>query len=223
MRWFTVFLSQGSLSPTQSSRLFLLVFHQANVMENFFEREMKRLAFVEERKKIRSNEKKEQDAESARRQQVSTSLTPSLTKALFIWEKVAPCTRVTLLPESPWARQLFMRFFINWSERLHDKSQLASGSRVTREAGSLGWRDRVTLGAGPTFPPRKHTLTRVGGPTRNTEHTGYVLLNKTTWRTIRRSQQDEWKADGLTLFWDSSQSPKREPSFDSITRGKFSM
>ena len=40
-------------------------------MENLFEREMKRLAFVEERKKIRDNEKKERDAEESRRQQVS--------------------------------------------------------------------------------------------------------------------------------------------------------
>ena len=73
-------------------------------------------------------------------------------KALFIWEKGVPESRATLLPESPWVRQLFIRFFINRSERLHDKSQLAWGRRVTPVAGSLGWRDRVTLGAGPTFP-----------------------------------------------------------------------
>ena len=40
-------------------------------MENFFEREVKRLAFVEERMKIREQEKKQLDAEESRRQQVS--------------------------------------------------------------------------------------------------------------------------------------------------------
>lgn len=39
-------------------------------MENFFEREVKRLAFVEERMKIRGQEKKQLDAEESRRQQV---------------------------------------------------------------------------------------------------------------------------------------------------------
>jgi len=39
-------------------------------MENFFEREVKRLAFVEERMKIRDQEKKQLDAEESRRQQV---------------------------------------------------------------------------------------------------------------------------------------------------------
>lgn len=40
-------------------------------MENFFEREVKRLAFVEERMKIREQEKKQLDAEESKRQQVS--------------------------------------------------------------------------------------------------------------------------------------------------------
>ena len=39
-------------------------------MENFFEREVKRLAFVEERMKIREQEKKQLDAEESKRQQV---------------------------------------------------------------------------------------------------------------------------------------------------------
>ena len=39
-------------------------------MENFFEREMKRLAFVEERMKIRAQEKIQRDAEETKRQQV---------------------------------------------------------------------------------------------------------------------------------------------------------
>lgn len=39
-------------------------------MENFFEREVKRLAFVEERMRIREQEKKQLDAEESRRQQV---------------------------------------------------------------------------------------------------------------------------------------------------------
>ncbi|XP_048581354.1 dynein axonemal intermediate chain 3 [Nematostella vectensis] len=43
--------------------------NEANVMENFFEREVKRLAFVEERKKMREVEKRERDAEETRRQQ----------------------------------------------------------------------------------------------------------------------------------------------------------
>lgn len=42
---------------------------QANVMENFFEREVKRLAFVEERKKIREAEKREHDALETKKQQ----------------------------------------------------------------------------------------------------------------------------------------------------------
>ena len=66
-------------------------------------------------------------------------------------EKLSRGPGSPISPKSPWARQLFIRFFINRSERLHDKSQLASGRRVPRVAGSLGWRDRVTLGAGPTF------------------------------------------------------------------------
>ena len=40
-------------------------------MENFFEREVKRLAFVEERMKIREQEKKQLDAEESKRQQAS--------------------------------------------------------------------------------------------------------------------------------------------------------
>ena len=40
-------------------------------MENFFEREVKRLAFVEERMTIREQEKKQLDAEESKRQQVS--------------------------------------------------------------------------------------------------------------------------------------------------------
>ena len=40
-------------------------------MENFFEREVKRLAFVEERMKIREQEKKQMDTEESKRQQVS--------------------------------------------------------------------------------------------------------------------------------------------------------
>ena len=39
-------------------------------MENFFERETKRLAFVEERMKIRAQEKIQRDAEETKRQQV---------------------------------------------------------------------------------------------------------------------------------------------------------
>lgn len=39
-------------------------------MENLFEREVKRLAFVEERMKIREQEKKQLDAEENKRQQV---------------------------------------------------------------------------------------------------------------------------------------------------------
>ena len=39
-------------------------------MENFFERETKRLAFVEERMKIRAQEKIQWDAEETKRQQV---------------------------------------------------------------------------------------------------------------------------------------------------------
>ena len=44
-------------------------------MENFFEREVKRLAFVEERMKIREQEKKQLDAEESKRQQVSVRVT----------------------------------------------------------------------------------------------------------------------------------------------------
>ena len=40
-------------------------------MENFFEREVKRLAFVEERMTIREQEKKQLDAEESKRQQVN--------------------------------------------------------------------------------------------------------------------------------------------------------
>ena len=40
-------------------------------MENFFEREVKRLGFVEERMKIREQEKRQLDAEESKRQQVS--------------------------------------------------------------------------------------------------------------------------------------------------------
>ena len=40
-------------------------------MENFFEREVKRLAFVEERMKRREQEKKHLDAEESKQQQVS--------------------------------------------------------------------------------------------------------------------------------------------------------
>lgn len=40
-------------------------------MENFFEREVRRLAFVEERMKIREQEKRQLDAEQTKRQQVS--------------------------------------------------------------------------------------------------------------------------------------------------------
>ena len=43
-------------------------------MENFFEREVKRLTFVEERIKIREQEKKQLDAEESKRQQVSDKL-----------------------------------------------------------------------------------------------------------------------------------------------------
>jgi len=43
--------------------------NEANAMENFFEREVKRLAFVEERMKIREQEKKQLDAEESKRQQ----------------------------------------------------------------------------------------------------------------------------------------------------------
>lgn len=43
--------------------------NEATAMENFFEREVKRLAFVEERMKIREQEKKQLDAEESRRQQ----------------------------------------------------------------------------------------------------------------------------------------------------------
>lgn len=43
--------------------------NEAVAMENFFEREMKRLAFVEERMKIREQEKKQRDAEESKRQQ----------------------------------------------------------------------------------------------------------------------------------------------------------
>lgn len=43
--------------------------NEAVAMENFFEREMKRLAFVEERMKIRAQEKIQRDAEETKRQQ----------------------------------------------------------------------------------------------------------------------------------------------------------
>ncbi|PFX30161.1 Dynein intermediate chain 2, axonemal [Stylophora pistillata] len=43
--------------------------NEANAMENFFEREVKRLAFVEERMKIREQEKKQLEAEESKRQQ----------------------------------------------------------------------------------------------------------------------------------------------------------
>ena len=50
-------------------------------MENFFEREVKRLAFVEERMKIREQEKKQLDAEESRRQQVRVGSKRVLTGA----------------------------------------------------------------------------------------------------------------------------------------------
>ena len=49
-------------------------------MENFFEREVKRLAFVEERMKIREQEKKQLDAEESKRQQVSYNLPEKVKK-----------------------------------------------------------------------------------------------------------------------------------------------
>lgn len=49
-------------------------------MENFFEREVKRLAFVEERIKIREQEKKQLDAEESKRQQVSYNLPEKVKK-----------------------------------------------------------------------------------------------------------------------------------------------
>ena len=49
---------------------FTFLFSQAVAMENFFEREMKRLAFVDERMKIRAQEKIQRDAEETKRQQV---------------------------------------------------------------------------------------------------------------------------------------------------------
>ena len=55
------------LAPNKS----VLAALQATIMDNFFEREVKRLAFVEERMKVRDQEKKQRDADEARRQQVS--------------------------------------------------------------------------------------------------------------------------------------------------------
>ena len=66
-------------------------------MENFFEREVKRLAFVEERMKIREQEKRQLDAEESKRQQVSRPCSHSVTWLLavrgewkrfpFVWKK----------------------------------------------------------------------------------------------------------------------------------------
>ena len=101
-----------------------------------------------------------------------------LCKALFKWEKVVP----GILYNSKRA--------FTWQITTCLGEEGDPGGRVTRltRPGNPGCR--------ANFSPRKHTLTRVGGPTRNTDSTGYVFRDKTTWRRIRRSQHHEWK-DGL--------------------------